>query len=495
MTQTLKRISAATAAAASLLAVVLPGTAPAASVTYIKDNNVWITNSEGTYHRQITTNGTANAPYRTPTQTDSGVIYAAGPQRFFYRFNQDGSSAGTPLLQPGGSCSTSPTGAQARPSGGLIAYSYVSATCTTTPNPHQRVTAIDANVPTINESIWPSWRNYIFPRWINKDYMGYISLDGTRIDAEPEDHRGDHAPRPWLALTPDAQGQYTHTIESFDVDRTGTFGLIETESKQQPSPTGQPWPSIITLWWNTHAPIPAQVGQVVCTSNVPSWAQDAKPRFSPDGNQIVFSTPEGVFVSPIPKASDDGSCHLQFKLIAPGGSDADFGAKDLDVPGGPGGTGGPGAGGPGTGGPGTDGPDAGGPGPNGPNGPNPPADSVAPAVVVAKPAGKLTAALKKGQAVTVGCDEACAIDAQLLLPGKASKKLAVGSAAAKKTTIVATGKGKLAGAGKAKVVLRFTKAGAKALKKKRSVKLLLQVTVKDGAGNVSAKNVPVTLKR
>lgn len=106
-------------------------------------------------------------------------------------------------------------------------------------------------------------------------------------------------------------------------------------------------------------------------------------------------------------------------------------------------------------------------------------DTAPPIATLNVKGGKLTAALKKGHKLTVECNEACSIDAQLL----------------SRTTAVGTAKGKLASPGKSILRVKFTKKAQKSLKKKRSLKLTLQVKVTDAAGNAATKTATVNLKR
>ncbi len=56
----------------------LAAAAPAAgdSIAYIKDSNIWLANSDGSHQVQITHDGNATTPYRSPSQADDGTIAA-----------------------------------------------------------------------------------------------------------------------------------------------------------------------------------------------------------------------------------------------------------------------------------------------------------------------------------------------------------------------------------------------------------------------------------
>jgi hypothetical protein len=77
------------AAALSASAVVSPAVAAPAqpartagagtsgSIVYIRSNNVYLARGDGTAPRRVTADGTATAPYHSPSESDSGVIAAA----------------------------------------------------------------------------------------------------------------------------------------------------------------------------------------------------------------------------------------------------------------------------------------------------------------------------------------------------------------------------------------------------------------------------------
>jgi hypothetical protein len=142
-------------------------------------------------------------------------------------------------------------------------------------------------------------------------------------------------------------------------------------------------------------------------------------------------------------------------------------------------------------------------------------DTQAPTVTLAVAKAKLAAALAKGLGVEVTCSEGCTITAQLsstarvrsaravptrYAPQRLPAPPALGAAAAKAKKPkplgrIAAGTGRLAAAGKVRVVVRFTASARKRLKRTRSLSAQLLVTAKDAAGNPTARTLKVTLKR
>ena len=68
---TLARRGLVAAAAALALS---PALASADSIVYVKDANVWLAAGDGGSQYQVTTDGTAEHPYRSPSQADDGTI-------------------------------------------------------------------------------------------------------------------------------------------------------------------------------------------------------------------------------------------------------------------------------------------------------------------------------------------------------------------------------------------------------------------------------------
>ncbi len=64
-------------------------TASSGSIVYIKRHNVWVAAADGKKQHQVTTDGTADLPYRSPTQSDQGVI-AASRGIFILTMRQNG---------------------------------------------------------------------------------------------------------------------------------------------------------------------------------------------------------------------------------------------------------------------------------------------------------------------------------------------------------------------------------------------------------------------
>ncbi|WP_205697344.1 MXAN_6640 family putative metalloprotease [Conexibacter sp. SYSU D00693] len=116
------------------------------------------------------------------------------------------------------------------------------------------------------------------------------------------------------------------------------------------------------------------------------------------------------------------------------------------------------------------------------------ADRRAPTVTIRLGRQRLATVLRRGLRVPVGCDEACTISATTRLETKAGKRLRLRSTVGRAT-------GRLSRAGTKVVVLKLSKAARTKLRRQRSVKLVLTVSVRDGSSNSRRLVRSATLKR
>src|SRR5262245_48138078 len=96
--------AAATAAVACAAALVLAPPAMGDSLVFIRDNNVWLSNPDGSAQYQVTLDGTASSPYQSASQADDGTILAIrqplGGRNQLWRMSQSGGLLGVPIDTP-----------------------------------------------------------------------------------------------------------------------------------------------------------------------------------------------------------------------------------------------------------------------------------------------------------------------------------------------------------------------------------------------------------
>jgi hypothetical protein len=145
--------------------------AMADSLVFIRDNNVWLSNPDGSGQYQVTLDGTAGSPYQSPSQSDGGTIMAIrqppGGRNQLWRMSQSGALLNAPINTP----APGPAGAldaRLSPNGSLVAYWFVTPVsdpfcpyCVNVSNRAlfsypDRFTNYDA-IGTPNTGGWPSW--------------------------------------------------------------------------------------------------------------------------------------------------------------------------------------------------------------------------------------------------------------------------------------------------------------------------------------------------
>jgi hypothetical protein len=182
------------------------------------------------------------------------------------------------------------------------------------------------------------------------------------------------------------------------------------------------------------------------------------PRYSPDGSMISWTDANGVYVAPAPVHGPGGICNLNGTLVAPGGSQADWGKVDVPAPDVP---------------------------------PPPPEDKPGDKPIDPVDPPKVDDAVKKGLVVSLACPEACTASVTGTIDAKTAKRYGLGRKAAK----VASGSGESATGGTVQVELAFKAKAARKLAKAKKVKLGLQAKLALASGGSQTLKSSVTLKR
>jgi hypothetical protein len=110
------------------------GPAAADSLVFIRAGNVWVANQDGSGQYQVTLDGTADAPYSSPSQADDGTIVALrtppGGRPQIWRMHQNGGLVNAPINTP--APGTGAIDARVSPNGQLVAYWFVTQVSTGT---------------------------------------------------------------------------------------------------------------------------------------------------------------------------------------------------------------------------------------------------------------------------------------------------------------------------------------------------------------------------
>ena len=299
----------------------------AASLVYIKDGNVWIATPDGTTKRQVTTDGTPDAPYYSPSQADDGTIFAGGGSRI-YRMNQAGALVGPPIPtlvsdKPPNVYAAGPFNPRVSPDGatvaywiGLIAGSYdPSCDCYLT-SPVEDVVYARANGsgPIAFSRFWQT------PSWAGNDLLLVFA---------PSNRQTPQVGVASLAALGEVQGWFNDDGEGFDgywqnlddgeLDRGGhKLALVRGQQAERLS--------LYAVSDFTTRPV------LACEGAEPSGAFSG-PTWSPDGRALAWYENDGVWTSPAPaELTAPGACAAFAPvLLVAGASQPRWGVADVSA--------------------------------------------------------------------------------------------------------------------------------------------------------------------
>src|SRR5919197_5068691 len=121
------RLASVIAACCATLLLATAGPAAADSLVFIRDNNVWLSNADGSGQYQVTLDGTPSNAWSSPSQADDGTIVALrtppGGRAQIWRMHQNGGLLNPPINTP--APGTGAIDARVSPDGSLVAYWFV----------------------------------------------------------------------------------------------------------------------------------------------------------------------------------------------------------------------------------------------------------------------------------------------------------------------------------------------------------------------------------
>lgn len=120
-------------AATVAAALAAPAAAQADAIAFIQDHNVWLASPDGAVRHQVTLDGTADVPYRSPSQADDGTLVAVRLRNEIVRLRQNGEVLNRisppPATTSNGGVADAVATAAISPDGATIAYALSSYTC------------------------------------------------------------------------------------------------------------------------------------------------------------------------------------------------------------------------------------------------------------------------------------------------------------------------------------------------------------------------------
>jgi WD40-like Beta Propeller Repeat len=427
------------AAAAGL--ALLAGAAPAAadSIAYVKDANIWVAAPDGSAIHEVTHDGTAAVPYRSPAEDDQGVI-VAGHGNEIVRLRQDGAVLShfdpPPAVDSTGeSIDGVPQHIAISPDGTRIAFNYATYTCPPGEvdcGARQVLLYSYADRPTPVATFGEQF-DLRDPSWIDDGRILAFGGHFRQVNIDAPGGGNDDA---------------SYWFDDAENDDLGDGEL---------SRHGDRLAEVRTYGADTHIAVLAVSGgagghvDYAC-----SFGPDGtltSPTWSSDGRALAFAHADGIEVASLPSVVP-GDCPgaASSRLVIPGGQEPDWSPAPVD--------------------PGTPAP---------PPRPAPaPRPEPAPSVrIEALRSARLQAVLRRGLAVRVTTSGAGCIAASAALGARA----------------VGGGSARMRAAGSATVRIRIGRAGARALRRHANAKLAVRVTFTPAGGKAVRANTTVRVRR
>jgi hypothetical protein len=449
--------------AAAALAISLAGAAPASadSIAYVKDGNVWLATPDGSRQQQVTTSGI----YSFVSQADTGEMIALAPNERLHKLSRTGKVlADFPTMVSDGLPSPGPVNRfhgpfepQISPDGSKVAFEWFNDSYSNDPS------CTPSSVPPCyvyqsKSGVGITWSDrltgpdefglltgWIYPSWVSDSKL-LRSESGTILndDAVFNDIApgvGDDQIDFWMY---DDIGSGVTDVElSSDLQTVVGIAGDSDQYLRVYHPNVDPFNAPD---WD-HGPFAHDNVDVVdkCYQfQEPVGGAFETPSLSPDGHRLAYGVGDGIYVAQLPDLSN--GCQMgqdAGHLVIPGGRHADWGPADIP--------------------PASAYVDSG-------SGSGPGSGSGSGGKLRVKLGGaKLAKALRRGLTVSVKTGGAGRLSAKALL-GK---------------RLVGKGTGKAAGAGTAKVRVRFTKSGSRMLRGRRSVKLTVKVAFAPAGGGAA----------
>jgi hypothetical protein len=297
------------ALAVSAAALAGAATAQADSIAYIADHDVWVAEPDGSNRHRVTNDGTADWPYRSPSQADDGTI-AAAHGTDLVRLRQNGQvlsridppdatdSAGQVI---GGH----PVHVAISPDGKRVAYTYVHFNCP--PGASCGTRPVTLVAPADSTAVLAEL-NLNAPSWASNDRL--LVFGGFL-----------RAVNHW---TP---GQASETLWFDDTD---LFGVENGTDLGDGELLGDRLVGVRGYGDNVHLMF-FKVGAggfgapPAYACNTGYEATLDSPTWSPDGGRIAFAHKDGVEVLPLPSVEPDCPGASSGTVVIPGGSEPDWG--------------------------------------------------------------------------------------------------------------------------------------------------------------------------
>jgi hypothetical protein len=326
-------------AVAAVAVVALAATANADSIAYVKDGNVWLTSPDAAQQYQLTFDG----GYSSPSQADDGTIVALRARQFV-RMDRSGRQLNAPIdaIGTSGGNFYGPYEPRVSPDGTRIAYwfgqysSYYSYGCSCYLYHLESKTAWTyASRFTDPSSESENYLGLEQPEWLTNDrllaaYPGF-HMGGWTFKLGTATGYSDKAAQWWYQFKDDEGYNYFPTDPALSPDGRKlalTNGSDPTKKSQLllASVPGPAWVGEPPYENDYIGDSAVQQPQLQCWQDKglvvnPTWSQDS--------GSVAYGSADGVHVMGVPA---DWSCAgLADRLLAPGGSEPDWGPADVNM--------------------------------------------------------------------------------------------------------------------------------------------------------------------
>lgn len=299
-----------------------PAPAPGGTIVFVKGYNVWIARGDGTGQRAVTTNGTYEHPYRSPTQSDAGIV-AASHGNLIYRMDQSGKVLSTmdpPALMSSVSHPIDgvPVNLAISPDGKTIAYTFTSYECPVGASCGARsatgYTAADHLTP-------PAARGTTFfdhPSWVGNNRTLQTGGYGSQVMV----HDLGKAPFHWFDDSDYAfpstdvgnselsrDGKWLAAVRGYGTDAYIIWYAVSGDARSGPAPAVPAYRCLVGYGENL-------------SLTDPTW--------SPDSKQLLWTEPgNGIWV--VRDVSHE-ECDVAPARLVPGGSEPSWSPAALSAP-------------------------------------------------------------------------------------------------------------------------------------------------------------------
>jgi hypothetical protein len=301
----------------AIAALALAAPAAADSLVFIRNNNVWLANGDGTGPYQVTLDGTPSSAYSSPSQADDGTIVALrtppGGRPQIWRMHQNGGLINPPINTP--APGTGAIDARVSPDGQLVAYWFVTEVSTGTclycfdVSSRALISHVDRftnpdEVGTPNTGSLPSWMSNDTLLLSNGNATQWYYKIGTLEAAQ------------WWGDTDNCGCVNPVGLTDGEVSRDGQrIAVVRGDNDET-----------IVLYKANGAP-PA-VPTPECAFTGPN-GKFSGPTWSRDSHTLAWQEGNGIWSAQVPDITNCATIS-QSQLIVPGGAEPDFGPASVN---------------------------------------------------------------------------------------------------------------------------------------------------------------------